>query len=495
METLRRNGKLELEKYLNTLVVNILRPLSRYFGIQPKLKDKEELISNIVSVVIGELQPPPKSKAGKPSGNDYVPAEVLQKITEIYQAYFIDAPTETGGVKELFPDLFVNGENSKTGISFSSADGEKILKNIYCGQYHKIDGVARVLPLDCSEETEAVLLSDLLVESYNLHEGDVLSYRATKGTNSLIVKQVLMVNDNLDLPLKRELFEKYEADIPNAPITFISEKQAPTPLLKYFDWILNIQKGQRCCVVSSPKVGKTSLLYTALNALARQDGGLTIMALLIDQPPETVSLYRSAINGENLIYTTYEDEVEKQAFTAEFILNRAKRYAESGNDVVLFVDGLNALAHAYNQTENAVGGKTLDGGLESKTKNYLKKFFGSAKRLKNGGSLTIIGALSQNTGNPADDLLARELTAISNAEIYLDEKLALKRIFPPIDVVKSRVDLGGTQSQENTQELLFYLKTEYLHLYGNEGLYSLLVKAENKQEFMRFVYSQTAKKP
>ena len=109
--------------------------------------------------------------------------------------------------------------------------------------------------------------------------------------------------------------------------------------------------------------------------------------------------------------------------------------------------------------------------------------------------MTIIGALSQNTGNPADDLLARELTAISNAEIYLDEKLALKRIFPPIDVVKSRVDLGGTQSQENTQELLFYLKTEYLHLYGNEGLYSLLVKEENKQEFMRFVYSQTAKKP
>ena len=131
---------------------------------------------------------------------------------------------------------------------------------------------------------------------------------------------------------------------------------------------------------------------------------------------------------EQFLYTTYEDAPERQVFVADFLLQRAKSLADSGHDVLVLVDSFNALAHAYNDTDASVGGRTFACGIESKTIHYLKKYFGCARCLEKGGSITMIGALSEGTGNAADDLISAELSAVENLHIQLSDELAVKHI-------------------------------------------------------------------
>jgi transcription termination factor Rho len=244
-------------------------------------------------------------------------------------------------------------------------------------------------------------------------------------------------------------------------------------------WILPLLKGQRACIRSLPKAGKTHLIYDlAMGAHGQKD--LRSFVLLLDQTPETVSRFRKLLPYTELIYTTYETDCDKQVYAAEFLLKRAKRYVESGYDVLLIVDSLNALARAYNETNESVGGKVLAGGLESKTVHYLKKYFGTSRCLEDGGSLTMLCALAEDTGNPADDIIASEVLSLSNYEIALNEKLAQRRVYPSIDYKKSRSDFEINQDKQKENKKFI---VEKFHGAGEEILNAILANAETIDAF------------
>jgi transcription termination factor Rho len=194
------------------------------------------------------------------------------------------------------------------------------------------------------------------------------------------------------------------------------------------------------------------------------------------------------------LYTTYEDDPERQVFVAEYLLKRAKRYAECGSDVLVLVDSLSALARAYNDTDASIGGKMLVGGMESKTIQYLKRFFGTARCFEKGGSVTILGTVTVDSGNPADDLISAELSAIGNYEVCLNEQLARKRIYPAIELSSSKTNKSGLIVGTRGDNLDFILRNEYLPKYSQEELYELLFDAKSYEDFEESVIRKVKSK-
>jgi len=229
-------------------------------------------------------------------------------------------------------------------------------------------------------------------------------------------------------------------------------------------------------VLAPPKTGKTTLLADMHQSATLNNSNLCIYSLLIDQAPETVAHFRKMYDKESVLFTTYEDSPERQVFVADFILRRAKRMAECGRHVMLFVDSLNALARAYNDTDASAGGKVLAGGMESKTVQYLKRYFGAARCFENGGSLTIVGALCTDTGNPSDDILKSELMPIANLELSLSEDFAKQRLFPAFDLLKSRGKLENALEGTKEDRLGRFIRNQYLPTFGWEGVLELFNK-------------------
>jgi transcription termination factor Rho len=188
----------------------------------------------------------------------------------------------------------------------------------------------------------------------------------------------------------------------------------------------------------------------------------------------------------NLVATSYEDDPENHVFVAEFLLKRAKRFAEMGRDVILIVDSLTQIAKAYNETEFCLGGKTLPCGIESKTLHYIKKFFGSSRNFARMGSLSIIATAAMETGDLADDFLRNELFSVANAKIALSDKLARQRVFPAIDF-GACVNEGETLTtdEEKEGEKCFY--TKVLPRLGDIEAHSLLGSSANFAEFHKKV--------
>ena len=484
-----------LKDYLDSLVLKDLRAYGRYIGVSNSTeKKKSKLIDEIIGVLVGDIPPQKPSTRGAPVKNDFVDPKIEEDIAHIRKECENPSSTMKGlpAFGDMVKDLgeFYSPDGQALPFESPLAEGERQASRIYRGQVQTLKGIACLLPTDCIEEnSQRIFLPTELIREYDLREGDVISCHARKGENALIVCEVLSVNDIFGQMPRRLQFETSEVGFPATPIRFLGEGVAPTVMHKYLEWVTPVLKGQRGLLISAPKAGKTTMLYNMVKSLQQTDNTVLPLVLLIDQPPEIVGVFRSAVYFENVIYSTYEDDADKQVFTAEFLLKRAKRMAETGRDVVLFVDGFNALARAYNETEESEGGKVLEGGLESKTLHYLKKFFGAARRLHKGGSLTIIGTLSCGTGNPSDDLLVRELTTLANLELRLDETLSLKRVYPAIDALNSRASLGGFDMQTADT----FLQAEFLPRFGSEGLLSLLSQANSIEELYALARQKAAK--
>ena len=204
-------------------------------------------------------------------------------------------------------------------------------------------------------------------------------------------------------------------------------------------WIIDlfapIGKGQRGMIVAPPKVGKTILLKSVANSITKNYPDVTLIVLLIDERPEEVTDMMESIDGE-VIYSTFDQASSHHVKVAEMVLNRAQRLVEHGRDVVILLDSITRLARAYNLTINPTG-RTLTGGLDPGALYGPKKFFGAARNIRNGGSLTILGTALVDTGSRMDDVIFEEFKGTGNMELHLDRNLAEKRIFPAIDVYKS----------------------------------------------------------
>lgn len=490
MEQLTKDCK----AFLSQENVHVLRPYARGIGVnEPTKKKKEELIEQIIGVLGGTIVPVEVSKRGAPVKNKFVPPEFLAKMHDIKMAY-LNVLTAENGVyytdDDSAPDYLIRPPKDDPTMLVFQDDTQEVEEHfapVYRGQLVYFDKVAQLIPLDCQNDGEIIVVSNRLVKDNDLREGDVVTCRAKKKDEVFVATTILTVNELVVDTYTRGHFNTDEVSYPTQNLRFIRDGRKNSTFSKYLQWLAPIKKGQRTCIIAPPKVGKTTLTYELVKSITACNPTATVMVLLVDQSPETVSKFRAAAPQESFVYTTYEDEPDRQVFVGEFLLNRAKRYAEMGRDVVLIVDSLNGLAHAYNETDASTGGKPLAGGLESKTVHYLKKYFGSARVFAKGGSLTIFGALSSATGNPADDIIVSEMKTIANAEIVLDSQLAMKRVYPAIMPALTHV---SAENDETFTQADFILRQKFLPSHSVEELLQIISKVETEEELLANLMKQ-----
>lgn len=310
-------------------------------------------------------------------------------------------------------------------------------------------------------------VSAMKIKQYGLRRGDYvtsLCKKVQEGRPSAVVSVTTINGIESDKVGKRPNFDDL---VPIYPDERIRLEVAPREFAtRCIDLVSPIGKGQRGIIVSPPKAGKTTLLKMIASSIATNYPDIELKVLLIDERPEEVTDMQRSIKGE-VVYSTFDELPEHHTKTAEMLLERAKRLVEMGKDVVILLDSLTRLARAYNLTIPPTG-RTLSGGIDPGALHSPKRFFGSARNIENGGSLTIIATALVDTGSRMDDVIFEEFKGTGNMEIHLDRRLSEKRIFPAIDLAKS-----GTRKEE-----LLLTPSE---LKGTWGIRKLLSNADNAE--------------
>ncbi|NLA84938.1 MAG: transcription termination factor Rho [Clostridiales bacterium] len=297
-----------------------------------------------------------------------------------------------------------------------------------------------------------VYISQSQIRRFNLKTGDLVAGKArhTKdGDKFRALLYVTAVNDEdpEKAPLRRT-FEELTPIFPNKRITLENKKNSRDLATRIIDLVSPIGKGQRGLIVSPPKAGKTTLLKNIANSISINYPEIHLIVLLIDERPEEVTDMQRSIRGD-IVYSTFDELPDNHIKVAEMALERAQRLVEHGRDVVILLDSITRLARAYNQVVPSTG-RILSGGLDSAALHKPKRFFGSARNIEEGGSLTIIATALVETGSRMDDVIYEEFKGTGNMEIHLDRKMSEKRIFPAVDLYKSgtrREDLLMTQKE------------------------------------------------
>ena len=289
-----------------------------------------------------------------------------------------------------------------------------------------------------------------------------------------------------ELSAHRPNFEKLTPIFPNSRLSM--EVEGGSTALRIVDLISPIGKGQRGMIVSPPKAGKTTLLKELANAVTHNYPNMNLIILLIDERPEEVTDIRESIQGEHVevIYSTFDETPEHHKQVAEMVLERAKRLVEHKQDVMILLDSLTRLARAYNLTVTP-SGRTLSGGLDPAALHMPKKFFGAARNMREGGSLTILATALVDTGSRLDDMVFEEFKGTGNMELVLDRKLSERRIFPAIDITRSgtrREDLLLTPEESAAVSII---RRNISGLKNDEAIEQILnhfVHTKNNAEFV-----------
>ena len=255
---------------------------------------------------------------------------------------------------------------------------------------------------------------------------------------------------------KRKNFEDMTPIFPNERIYL--ERKGGSVAMRIVDEISPIGKGQRGMIVSQPKAGKTTLLKDIAKSITINNPEMHLIILLIDERPEEVTDIKEAIEGPNVevIYSTFDELPEHHKRVSEMVIERAKRLVEHGKDVVILLDSITRLARAYNLTVPP-SGRTLSGGLDPAALHMPKRFFGAARNMREGGSLTILATALVDTGSKMDDVVFEEFKGTGNMELVLDRKLSEKRVFPAIDILRSgtrREDLLYTHQEQEAMDIM-----------------------------------------
>ncbi len=482
--------------YLSGLGIGDLRSYGREVGVaRPTAKNKEDLIDCIVGILAGELEPIQISKQGAPVKNDRVDDRIPKKIAEIKAEYFandimLDLPPLD--LKKRYREMLLSGSSVFSAHSSNSVDDEGSTSTAPLhGQVEIVDGRYFVVPEGEFDDITNICLPTPFVKKYDLREGDMLVFHYKKSKTGNAVEEILLINDEKRKnTFSRPYFERCFATLPEKRIQLCDERNYDDVSLKFIDWLFPLGMGQRACVVSSPKAGKTRLLQQIAAAASDINNGVQTYALLVDQSLETVRAFQKVMEEGTVFYSTYDDDAERQVFIAEFLMKRLKRMAETGKNVLLLVDSLNALARAFNDTDASSGGKTLSCGLESKTVKYIKKYFGTARSLEGAGSITILCAVNTETGSPFDDIICSEITSQANFEIRLNNGMAARHIYPALDLTMTSAKENEKLLDEKMEEINFYLRNELLSKIGGEGLLKLLEESSNHERFITKVERQ-----
>jgi len=396
-----------------------LRTIAKTLGIKGVTKyRKSELIEAIVEAVKGDSEeevPHEESENGLDKEDielDKLPDKVTEELEQM------ESIDEAEGILEIHQDGygFLRSDNYLSGDDDVYVSPSQIRKfKLKTGD--KVCGITR--PAKSAEKYNALLY----VKSVN--------------------------GEDPETCLERPDFDSLTPIYPRERITL---ETTPTNLsTRLIDLIAPIGKGQRGMIVSPPKAGKTTLLKAVANAISENYPDIEIIVLLIDERPEEVTDMQRSVKGD-VVYSTFDELPNHHTKVAEIVLERAKRLVEHGKDVVILLDSITRLARAYNLTIPP-SGRTLSGGLDPGALHKPKRFFGAARNLEEGGSLTILATALVETGSRMDDVIFEEFKGTGNMEIHLDRKLSEKRIFPALDINKSgtrREDLLLDQDELET---------------------------------------------
>ena len=288
-----------------------------------------------------------------------------------------------------------------------------------------------------------IYISPSQIKKFALRKGDTVAgyVRPPKDQERFFaLLQVKSVNaQDLENIRERSLFDNLTPLYPNKKIVLETKKDELST--RVLDLMVPLGKGQRMLINAAPRTGKTVLLQKLANAITANNPDIVLIVLLIDERPEEVTDMQRSVKGE-VISSTFDEPSDRHIQVAEMVLEKAKRYVEHGKDVVILLDSITRLARAYN-TVTPSSGRVLSGGLDSNALQRPKRFFGAARNIEEGGSLTIIATALVETGSRMDDVIFEEFKGTGNSEVYLDRKLADRRVFPAIDITRS-----GTRKEE-----------------------------------------------
>lgn len=393
----------------------------------------------------------------------------------------IDTKTETAGVHKktnYVPtdmDQLDSGE-TKEGILEVMPDGYGFIR---CDNF---------LPGE-----NDVYVSPAQIRRFNLKTGDIVAGNTRiKSQNEKFSALLYVKSVNGFSPVeaqKRKRFEDLTPIFPNERIHLETPKASLA--MRMVDLISPIGKGQRGMIVSQPKTGKTTLLKQIATAITTNYPQMHLIILLIDERPEEVTDIKESIQGKNVevIYSTFDELPENHKRVSEMVIERAKRLVEHKKDVIILLDSITRLARAYNLTVQA-SGRTLSGGLDPAALHMPKKFFGSARNMREGGSLTILSTALVDTGSRMDDVVFEEFKGTGNMELVLDRSLSEKRIFPAIDLPKSSTRREDLLLNAAEQEAVLSIRKALGSVRSDEALERIIdmfVKTKSNEELVQLI--------
>ncbi len=363
----------------------------------------------------------------------------------------------------------------------------------------KADGILEVMPdgygfIRCENYLPGdhdIYVSPSQIRRFKLKTGDILTGNTrtrSQGEKFSALLYISTVNGiNPAAAAQRTPFEDLTPVFPNERLRL--ETNSSRVSMRIMDLITPVGKGQRGMIVAQPKAGKTTLLKEVASSIKTNNPEMHLIILLIDERPEEVTDIKEAIEGHNIevIYSTFDELPEHHKRVSEMVIERAKRLVEHGQDVMILLDSITRLARAYNLVVPP-SGRTLSGGLDPAALHMPKRFFGAARNMREGGSLTILATALVDTGSRMDDVVYEEFKGTGNMELILDRKLSEKRIFPAIDIVKSGTRREDLLLNREEQEAVEIMRRAFSSMKSDESVETILrmfVKTRNNKEFIQ----------
>lgn len=498
------SGEFE-NKDLDKLSLAELREVADKLGIQSPYKyRKKELRDLIDENIEKDIELEHKSlrelreiaqKINIPDPHKYNKNSLLRLIKN-QSDYSIDDEEEEIELEETEEELESSVELEGIDLDNVSNNVSNLLENMDDINY--VSGILEVLPdgygflrrNNYLTSDGDVYVSPSQIRRFRLKTGDkvvgvIKPPSVTEKFNALIY--INSVNDRSpEEANKREAFETLTPIYPNERITLETQDELLAP--RILDLISPIGKGQRGLIVSQPKSGKTTLLKMIAKSIEKKYPEVHLIVLLVDERPEEVTDMSRSVNGE-VVYSTFDEQPKNHIKVAEMVIERAKRLVEAKADVVILLDSITKLARAYNLV-TPPSGKTLSGGLDPLSFYKPKKFFGAARNVEEGGSLTILATALVETGSRMDDIIYEEFKGTGNMEIHLDRKLSERRIFPAVDLYKSgtrKEELLLSEEEQNATTTIRQAMGELSTQEVTEALIRLLEDTDNNGELIRLI--------
>ena len=408
----------------------------------------------------------------------------LKGISGYKKAQLVDVIEKELEKKQPIEESHQSDSVEEIKRKYDRAPGEGILEVMP-------DGYGFLRPNNYMRSEGDIYLSNSQIRRFNLKTGDWVEGDMRLPRNNEKFGALLYVHkvngDPPDVARKRPNFETLTPIFPLEKLHLeFDPKQLSSRLI---DLIAPVGKGQRGLIVAPPKAGKTVLIKQVANAITHNHDEISLIVLLIDERPEEVTDIRRSIEGTNVevVASTFDEDPEHHKRVAEMVLERAKRMVEQGKDLVILLDSITRLARAYNLTVPP-SGRTLSGGLDPTALYMPKKFFGAARNIEEGGSLTILATALVETGSKMDDMIFEEFKGTGNMELVLDRQLAERRIFPAIDIRKSgtrREDLLLSEEELNGVFNIRRQMGRVSTIESTERIIEALSKSKTNEDFIK----------